>query len=72
MPGSDRLPQGHVRMTNETFARVNPRAARVVEMRFFAGMTMEEVAHVLELSKRTAEADWHLARAWLSRELERS
>jgi RNA polymerase sigma-70 factor, ECF subfamily len=38
---------------------------KVVECRFFAGMTVEEVAHVLGVSPRTVESDWAMARAWL-------
>jgi RNA polymerase sigma-70 factor (ECF subfamily) len=45
------------------------RMGRVVELRFFGGLTVEEVAHVLKVSKRTVEGDWQTARAWLSREL---
>jgi RNA polymerase sigma-70 factor, ECF subfamily len=45
--------------------RRSPRQVRVVECRFFAGMTVEEVAHVLGVSPRTVESDWAMARAWL-------
>jgi DNA-directed RNA polymerase specialized sigma24 family protein len=41
----------------------------VVELRFFAGLTVEEVATALGLSKRTIEGEWTVARAWLRREL---
>jgi RNA polymerase sigma-70 factor (ECF subfamily) len=47
----------------------DPRAARVVELRFFGGLTVEETAGVLGLSKRTIEGDWTLARAWLRQKL---
>ncbi|MFO0872928.1 MAG: sigma-70 family RNA polymerase sigma factor [Phycisphaerales bacterium] len=50
-------------------AAIDPRQARVVELRFFGGLGMEEVAETLDVSKRTAELDWTMARAWLSREL---
>jgi RNA polymerase sigma factor (TIGR02999 family) len=50
-------------------ATLNTRRATIVEMRFFAGMTMAEVAEALGVSKRTVEAHWTLARAWLRREL---
>ncbi len=46
-----------------------PRAARVAEMRFLAGMSVEEVGAVLNVSPRTVEVDWRAARAWLRREL---
>jgi RNA polymerase sigma factor (TIGR02999 family) len=43
--------------------------ARIVELRFFAGLTVEEIAHVLQRSPRTVKREWRLARAWLYREL---
>jgi RNA polymerase sigma factor (TIGR02999 family) len=52
-------------------ARVNPRAAQVVERRFFAGLTLDETAESLGLSKKTVQRDWILARAWLQKEIER-
>jgi RNA polymerase sigma factor (TIGR02999 family) len=50
-------------------AKVDPRKARVIEMRFFAGLTVEETAEVLQVSSDTVKRDWRLARAWLSAEL---
>jgi len=50
----------------------DPRLADVVELRFFAGLSEEESAEVLELSRRQVQHAWKLARAWLQRELERS
>jgi RNA polymerase sigma factor (TIGR02999 family) len=50
-------------------AALDERKARVVELRFFSGLSVDEVAHVLSVSKTTVEADWRLARAWLSKEL---
>ena len=55
----------------QRLADLNARQARVVEMRFFAGMTVEEVAAVLDVSANTVKGDWRIARAWLQRELER-
>jgi RNA polymerase sigma factor (TIGR02999 family) len=46
--------------------------ARIVEMRFFAGLSVEEVAHVMGVSARTIKRQWRMARAWLFRELQRS
>ena len=48
---------------------LNPRQARVVELRFFGGLELEETAHVLGVSIGTVRRDWSLARAWLYREL---
>ena len=48
---------------------LNPRLVRVVECRFFSGMSIEETAHALSSSPATVKRDWNLARAWLHREL---
>ncbi len=53
----------------EKLAGLDPRQARIVELRFFAGLEVAEVAEVLEVSKRTVEGQWTHARAWLKREL---
>ncbi len=59
----------HLDEALDRLARLSERQARVVEMRFFGGLTHEEVAEVLGISPATARLDWRLARAWLSREL---
>lgn len=48
---------------------LNERQSKVVEFRFFGGLTQEEIAEVLNVSVPTVRRDWRLARAWLSREL---
>lgn len=53
----------------ERLAHAHPEKARVVEMRFFGGLTTEEVAEVLGVTTRTAERYWQYARAWLYREI---
>jgi RNA polymerase sigma factor (TIGR02999 family) len=50
-------------------AGVDPRQVRVVEMRYFAGMTVEETADALDISPATVKREWSMARAWLRREL---
>lgn len=50
-------------------AELSERQSRVVEMRFFSGLTIEETAHVLELSPASVKRDWTVARAWLNQEL---
>lgn len=52
-------------------AEIDPRQVRIVEMRYFAGMTVEETADALEISPATVKREWSMARAWLRRELER-
>lgn len=50
-------------------ATLNPRQGQVVELRYFGGLTEQEVSEVLKVSPRTVRSDWSLARAWLYREL---
>ncbi len=52
-------------------ARRDPQQSRIVELRFFAGLTVEETAAVLEVSPATVKRDWSMARAWLSRRIKR-
>ena len=54
----------------ERLAAFDPRQARLVELRFFGGMTLEETARVLGVSVATVKREWALARTWLRRELE--
>ncbi len=49
--------------------KLNSRQAKIVEMRFLAGLTLEETAEALEVSVRTVSMDWRMAKAWLQREL---
>ncbi len=51
------------------FAKMNPRGAEVVELRFFSGLTLEETAQLLGVSVKTAQRDWIAARAWLHKEV---
>lgn len=53
----------------QAFERIDPRAARVVELKFFGGLENDEAAQVLGISLATVKRDWALARAWLFREL---
>jgi RNA polymerase sigma-70 factor, ECF subfamily len=53
----------------DALAKVDPRKRRVVEFRFFGGLSVEETAEVLKVSKETVARDWRLAKAWLLREL---
>ena len=61
-----------VLVLDEALARLEalePRQARVVECRFFAGLSVEETAQALEISEPTVKRDWRAARAWLAREM---
>ena len=47
----------------------DPRAARVVELRYFGGLTTERIARILDISPRTVDNDWYFARSWLNQQL---
>jgi len=51
---------------------LNPRRAKVVELRYFGGLSVEEVAAVLDMSPRSVKRDWALARPWLFKEIQKS
>ena len=55
----------------DALAKLDPRKARVVELRFFGGLSVEEAAEVLKISAQSVMRDWKLARAWLAREMEK-
>jgi RNA polymerase sigma factor (TIGR02999 family) len=55
----------------EAFSKLAPRQAKVVELRYFGGLSEVETARVLEVSTRTVRRDWDFARSWLMRELSR-
>ena len=56
----------------QRLAAIDPRQARIVELRFFTGLSVEETAQVLSISDRTVKREWAMAKAWLQRELQRS
>ncbi len=56
----------------DRFALLDERGARVVEMRVFGGLTIDEIAAALGVSRRTVDNDWAVARMWLARELSAS
>src|ERR1017187_10265467 len=55
----------------ESLARFDARKAKVVELRFFVGLSVKEIAEVLKISPESAKRDWKFARAWLMHELSR-
>ena len=55
----------------EAFSTVAPRQAKLVELRYFGGLSEEEIAEVLKISPRTVRRDWEFAKSWLMRELSR-
>jgi len=56
----------------QALERLDPRQARVVELRFFAGLSLQETAEALKVSLSTVRRDWSLAEAWLFRELSKT
>jgi RNA polymerase sigma factor (sigma-70 family) len=65
-PGDDLLA---VDLALEELAAIDARKAQVVELRFFGGLSVEEIARALGVSPRTVHGDWTFARAWLYRKL---
>ena len=55
----------------KALAALDERKSRVVELRFFGGLTIDETALALQISSKTVLRDWEFARAWLQRELTR-
>ena len=53
----------------EALAKFDERKSRVIELRFFGGLSVEETASVLKVSPATVMGDWRLAKAWLKREM---
>jgi RNA polymerase sigma-70 factor (ECF subfamily) len=72
-PGTDRAAE--ICALNDTFdalAKQEPRRAKVIELRYFGGLSVEETAEALGVSAQTVLRDWKLARAWLAVELRNS
>jgi RNA polymerase sigma-70 factor, ECF subfamily len=65
---------GEILVVDETLNRLatfDPRQARIVELRVFGGLTVEEIAELLGISPASVKRDWAVARAWLTREMNR-
>jgi len=56
----------------KNLAEMDPRKAQIVEMKFFGGLTNEEVAEVLKVTSRTVEREWRKAKAWLYRAISKT
>ena len=56
----------------KTLAKIDPRQSRVVELRFFAGLSLQEISDAMEIAPATVQRDWTAARAWLHREISRN
>jgi RNA polymerase sigma factor (TIGR02999 family) len=55
----------------QALAQIDPRQSRIVELRFFGGLSLEEISKALEIGPATVQRDWTAARAWLHREMSR-
>lgn len=56
----------------DALAKIDPRQSKVVELRFFAGLSLEEISQALDIAPATVQRDWTAARAWLYREIARN
>ena len=56
----------------QALARMDPRKARVIELRFFGGLSVDETAEILKISPQSVMRDWKLAKIWLTRELSKA
>lgn len=56
----------------KALGKIDPRQSRVVELRFFAGLSLEEISDVMGIAPATVQRDWTAARAWLHREISRN
>lgn len=69
LPASSDIPIIALDHALDRLEQVDPDLARIVELRAFGGLTIEEAAHVLEVSPSTAKREWRTAKAWLTREM---
>jgi RNA polymerase sigma factor (TIGR02999 family) len=71
-PGPEHAPIDLIALNDvlDTLAAVDPRKVRVVELRFFAGLSVEETARVLDCSPDTVARDWRMTRSWLLKQLD--
>lgn len=69
VPSSSEIPILALDHALDRLENFDPELAKIVELRAFGGLTIEEAAHVLEVSPSTVKRDWRTAKAWLAREL---
>jgi RNA polymerase sigma factor (sigma-70 family) len=56
----------------QSLAKIDARQSRIVELRFFAGLSLEEISNALAVAPATVQRDWTAARAWLHREMSKA
>lgn len=69
VPASNQIPLLALDQALDRLEKVDPALAKIVELRAFGGVTIDEAAHLLKVSPSTAKREWRIARAWLAREL---
>ncbi len=67
---ASRLPALALHEALNELAKMDPQQGRIVELKFFGGLSIEETAEVMGIGHATVERDWKMARAWLRRKLE--
>jgi RNA polymerase sigma factor (TIGR02999 family) len=72
VPGGNNIDLVRLEDALQELARIDEQQSRIVELRFFTGLSIEETAEVVGVSPRTVKRDWTMARAWLFRELNRA
>jgi RNA polymerase sigma-70 factor (ECF subfamily) len=55
----------------QSLEKLDPRQSKIIELRFFGGLSVEETAHVLKISETTVKREWRFAKTWLQRELQK-
>ena len=69
VPASNQIPLLALDQALDRLEKVDPALAKIVELRAFGGVTIDEAAHLLKVSPSTAKREWRIAKAWLAREL---
>jgi RNA polymerase sigma factor (TIGR02999 family) len=72
VPGEDKVDISALDQALSRLARFDPRLSQLVELRFFVGLTNEEIADVLEISVSTVKREWQIAKTWLYNEMNRT
>lgn len=70
-PNEDEIEVLKLEEALKSLETLDPRQAKIIELRFFGGLSIEETAHVLQISDTTVKREWRFAKTWLQRELTR-
>ncbi|HEY6270826.1 MAG TPA: ECF-type sigma factor [Terriglobales bacterium] len=72
LPAFEHIEREADEAADKALSRMNPQQGRIIELRFFSGLSIEDTAHALGISPATVKRDWAVARAWLYREMART